>query len=173
MDPSTSATYAILALDTNCQSADQLLISGSSSVFSGAVHSNSDLQVSGSDNTFNSAATYSCDVLVGGQNNTFTSGPAKAQIVSLAQNYTYSDFPCTYTFTKGASLQSHHEVWVGNNPSSKRLKDGVYCSTLRLPDPWTLTAPSGARITPAQLPPLPDMSMAEPWLAAEKARMSS
>ncbi len=127
--PSTSGTYAILALDTTCQSAEQLLIPGSSSVFTGAVHSNSDLQVSGSNNTFNGAATYSCDVLVGGQNNTFTSSPAKAQIVSLAQNYTYSDFPCTYTFTKGVNLQSHNEVWVGNNPTSKQLKDGVYCST--------------------------------------------
>ena len=120
--PSTSGTYAILALtlDTTCQSAEQLLIPGSSSVFTGAVHSNSDLQVSGSNNTFNGAVTYSCDVSVGGQNNTFTSSPAKAQIVSLAQNYTYSDFPCTYTFTTSADLQSHPEVWVGNNPSSKQ-----------------------------------------------------
>ncbi len=67
--------------------------------------------------------------MVGGQNNTFASSPAKAQIVSLAQNYTYSDFPCTYTFTTSADLQSHPEVWVGNDPSSKQLKDGVYWST--------------------------------------------
>ncbi len=127
--PSTSGTYAILALNTTCQSADQILISGSSGVFTGAVHSNSDLQVSGSDNTLNGAVAYGCDVSVGGQNNTFASSPAKAQIVSLAQNYTYSDFPCTFTFTSSANLQSHNEVWVGNNPSSKQLKDGVYCST--------------------------------------------
>ncbi len=127
--PGTSGTYAVLALDTNCQSADQILIPGSGSVITGGVHSNSDLQVSGSDNTFNSAVTYNCDVSVGGQNNTFSSSPVKAQVVSLAQNYTYSYFPCTYTFTASANLQSHNEVWVGNNPSSKQLKDGVYCST--------------------------------------------
>ncbi len=49
--------------------------------------------------------------------------------MSLAQNYTYSDFHCTYTFNTSADLQSHPEVWVGDNPSSKQLKDGVYCST--------------------------------------------
>ena len=128
--PGTSAPYAVLALDTNCQSNEQILIPGSGSVITGAIHSNSDLQVSGSDNTFNSGpVTYSCDVLVGGQNNTFTSSPAKAPIVSLAQTYTYSSFPCTYTFTTNVNLQSHPEVWVGSNPSNKQLKDGVYCST--------------------------------------------
>ena len=128
--PGGGGPFAILALDTDCQSGELLLMPGSVSVVTGAVHSNSDLQVSGSDNTFNGGAvTYSCDVLVGGQNNTFTSSPAKAQIVSVAQDYTYSSFPCTYTFATSANLQSHPEVWVGNNPSSKQLKDGVYCST--------------------------------------------
>ena len=125
--------YAFIALNADCGLPDQLRISGSVSEVIGGMHSNGNLLISGSDNSFVGPVTYSTNpncsgYQVSGQNNTFTSTPAPAPNVGFV-NYTFSSFPCTYTYTKDTALASRPEAWVGGNPNSNQLNPGVYCST--------------------------------------------
>ena len=67
--------------------------------------------------------------MIGGQNNTFTWGPSQAGTRPSPLNYTYSSFPCTYTYTEDTNLQARPEAWLDGDSSTKQLNPGVYCST--------------------------------------------
>lgn len=121
--------YAIFVIDDSCNANDPLEISGSDNVVIGAVHSNSKIKVGGSNDEFIGDTTYSCSFQDGGSNNSYTPPPAQFGNRPTPLNYTYSSFPCNFTYNFDVDLTSRPEVWVGNNPSSKTLKDGVICST--------------------------------------------
>ena len=125
--------YALFVNNANCGNADSLEISGSSVLFNGPIHSNSNVNVPGSNNGFNGPVTYSdqvgCAFDISGSGNSLTPAPASAANRPFPLSYSYSDYPCTMTFAGDTQLTSEAAVWVGGNPSSGQMIPGTYCST--------------------------------------------
>ena len=119
--------FAIFAKAGGCE-ADALNIQGSTSEIDGEIHTNSELKIN-SDLYVDGAVTHVCDAAVSG-NNTFTGGIYQEKELNwpAIANYTYSDFPCTFTETgskmKVGAAGSNYLL----NPGSKTLKPGVYCA---------------------------------------------
>ena len=123
--------YAIFVINNNCNTSDPLEISGSVNDITGLVHSNSKIKIGGSGNDFVGATTYSCNggFNNSGSNNSFTPPAAQSGNRQPPLDYTYSSFPCTYSYNSDVDLGSRPEVWLNNNPSTKTLKTAVICST--------------------------------------------
>lgn len=124
--------YALFATNTACPGNDTLEVAGSGSNITGEVFSNGLLKIPGSNNIFNGPVRYACNIQNSGSGNTFSSAPQKVSTEASPFSYLFQDFPCTVTFTQDTDLKSVNSVWKNNNPSSKELKDGVYCSTKKL-----------------------------------------
>jgi hypothetical protein len=129
----TGGEFAIFANETSCGVSDALEFNGSNVNITGDVHSNSHLKVPGSNNDFDGDTSHMCGVQNSGSGNTYESGsPHVAPVKTPPVSYDYSDFtavPCTRTWSSDVDLSSVANVWVGNNPASKELKPGLYCST--------------------------------------------
>jgi hypothetical protein len=121
--------YAIFVINNNCSASDPLEVSGSDVDVTGLVHSNSKVKIGGSNDSFNGATTYSCSFSDSGSNNSFTPSPAQTDNRTPPLDYSYSDFPCDYSYTEDVDLSSKNELWVNNDPSTLTLKDAVICST--------------------------------------------
>lgn len=136
-DADVNIGYAIFANHTSCGTSDALELNGSDLTINGGVHSNSVLKVPGSNNDFNGDSSYVCSINNSGSGNSYQSGsPYSTSTKPSPVNYVYSDFdpgiPCTRRWTSDVDLKSVNNIWVGDNPSSKQLKPGVYCSTRKL-----------------------------------------
>ncbi len=129
-DITSGGAYAIFVINNDCATPDPFQFSGSTSDVTGLVHSNSDAKVNGSDNSFfDGPLSYSCAFDNTGQNNTYIPGTAQVPNRVPPVDYTFSDFPCTVTYTADTDLGSQPEVWVDEDPLTLQLKSGVYCST--------------------------------------------
>ena len=120
--------YAIFANAGGCE-ADSLNIQGSTSNIIGEIHTNSDLKVNA--NLYvDGAVTHVCDAAVSGAN-TFTGGIYQEEELNWpVANYSYGDFPCTFTET-GSKLKitnSSPQYYLNDDPSTGILKPGVYCA---------------------------------------------
>ena len=122
--------FAIFANAGGCEQ-DAINIQGSTSNIDGEIHTNSELKIN-SDLYVDGAVTHVCDAAVSG-NNTFTGGIYQEDQISwpAIANYTYSDFPCTFTET-GNKMRignaSPQYFLSGGGPGSNTLKPGVYCA---------------------------------------------
>ncbi len=118
--------YAIFANAGGCVAAS-LNIQGSTSNINGEIHTNSELKVN-SNLYVDGAVTHVCDAAVSGSN-TFTGGIYQEEELNWpVADYTYADFPCTFTET-GSKMK----IGAGGsqyllNPGSNTLKPGVYCA---------------------------------------------
>ena len=126
---SQSYEYALFATEDDCSAQDPFRAAGSDIDVIGATHSNSKIKVSGSNSSFTGGITHTCSFENSGQNNSYNPLPAQAPVLQIGWSYTFSSFPCDYTYTQNTALASRPEAWVGGNPSSKQLNPGVYCST--------------------------------------------
>jgi hypothetical protein len=130
--------YAIFASAGGCE-ADSLNIQGSTSSIDGEIHTNSELKVN-SDLYVDGAVTHVCDAAVSGAN-TFTEGIYQEDEISwpALANYTYADFPCTFTETGNKMKIGAGGSQYLLNPGSKTLKPGVYCADGGIDVAGTLT----------------------------------
>ncbi len=119
--------FAIFANAGGCE-ADSLNIQGSTSNINGEIHTNSELKIN-SDLYVDGAVTYVCDEAVSGSN-TFTGGIYQEDEINwpALANYTYSDFPCTFTETGNKMKIGAAGSQYLLNPGSNTLKPGVYCA---------------------------------------------
>ena len=121
--------YAIFANAGGCE-ADAINIQGSTSNIVGDIHSNSELKIN-SDLYVDGAVTHVCDAAVSGSN-TFTAGiSAVTGQRPWPVYYEYEDFPCDFTST-GPMMEitkDTSQYFVNDDPNTKTLKPGVYCST--------------------------------------------
>jgi len=121
--------YAIFVINNSCSANDPLEISGSDVDVTGLVHSNSKIKIGGSNDSFNGATTHSCTFTDSGSNNSFTPPPEQSGNRTPPLDYSYSDFPCDYSYTEDVDLSSKNELWLNDDPSTLTLKDAVICST--------------------------------------------
>ncbi len=119
--------FAIFANAGGCE-ADALNIQGSTSTIDGEIHTNSELKIN-SDLYVDGAVTHVCDAAVSG-NNTFTGGIYQEDEINwpALANYTYADFPCTFTETGNKMKIGAAGSQYLLNPGSNTLKPGVYCA---------------------------------------------
>jgi Flp pilus assembly protein TadG len=130
--------YAIFAHEPECNSdnLDAFDKAGSDIDVDGDIHSNSYMTISGSNNRVTGHAGYQCGQDISGSNNTFASGPSNDGYRDWPFYFTWDDLDdyCTPELSRfdGSKLDitsSHPQYWTNDDPSTKELKSGVYCST--------------------------------------------
>jgi Putative Flp pilus-assembly TadE/G-like len=128
--PST-AVYAIFVDNDSCSTSDPFIMGGSDATVTGLVHSNSDAQVSGSNNDFNGEFTHSCDFTNNGSNNSYDPAVEQDGNRDAPVEFSFNQFPCTFTYTEDTDLSSRPEAWVDFSTKTEMVP-GVYCSTKKL-----------------------------------------
>ncbi|HUF53710.1 MAG TPA: pilus assembly protein TadG-related protein [Dehalococcoidia bacterium] len=124
---------ALFALQTGCSATDPFKVSGSDNFIIGGIHSNSTVDTSGSYNLLSEGDnTGVCSLSNGGSGNVFDPSYQNSPELPDPLGYTYSDVPCTRTFTSDTDLTSVNSVWVNDDPNTNQLLPGVYCSTGKL-----------------------------------------
>ena len=120
--------YALFASAGGCE-ADSLNIQGSTSNINGDIHTNSELKIN-SNLYVDGSVSHVCDAAVSGAN-TFTEGIYQEEEIDWPlANYTYGDFPCTFTET-GNKMKIGNgtpQYFLNDDPGTGTLKPGVYCS---------------------------------------------
>ena len=132
---SSNGGFAIFALQSCPTTQKTVDFSGSTSVVTGAVHSNADVYFSGSSNSVTGATTYvaGCGFPAysnGGGGNSFSPTPAvtttQPDPIALAR----TDFTCDFLAPSTGmwDLAINGSWWVGGTKASKTLRPGTYCS---------------------------------------------
>jgi len=122
---------ALFAGENDCANDRTIHIEGTGIVINGGVHSNGSLKMGGTNNSIAGGATYVCDFDIDPTDTIDT--VSQVGVKPWPVFYTYSDFTsagCLFTVSGLMIIDaSTPQYWLNNDPSTRTLKSGIFCST--------------------------------------------